>query len=77
MPAYRYVEEIGSAAILATKRSVGVTTELNHRDHETCMLYQVQIMLPTLALKPRGDITRSPKLLEISGPTKKVPFSFI
>ena len=32
MPAGRYVEENSSAAILATKRSVGVAPEVNLRD---------------------------------------------
>ena len=32
MPARRYVEEIGSAAMLATKRSAGVTPEVNLRE---------------------------------------------
>ena len=37
MPAYRYMEEIGSAAMLAAKRLAGVTPEVNLRDHVTCM----------------------------------------
>ena len=37
MPAHGYVDEIGSAAILATKRSAGVTPEVNLREHVTCM----------------------------------------
>ena len=36
MPALRYVEEIGSAAILATKRLAGVTPEVNLRKLLTC-----------------------------------------
>ena len=36
MPARRYVEENGSATMLATKRLVGVTPELNLREHVTC-----------------------------------------
>ena len=51
MSTCRYVEEIGSAAMLAANRSVDVTQDL-------C---QVRTSLPTLALKPRGDNTRSPK----------------
>ena len=37
MPAHRYVEETGLAAILATKRSAGVTPEVNLREYVTCM----------------------------------------
>ena len=37
MPVGRYVEEIGSAAMLATKRSAGVTPEVNLRKCVTCM----------------------------------------
>ena len=37
MPGCRYVEEIGLAAMLATKRSAGVTPEVNLRGHVTCM----------------------------------------
>ena len=60
------VEEINSAAMLAAKRSVGVTPEMNLREHVTCMPSPMLIRLPTLALKPRGDVTR-----DISGPTKR------
>ena len=37
MPAHRYVEENGSAAILAAKRSAGVVSEVNLREHITHM----------------------------------------
>ena len=37
MPAHRYVEENGSATMLTTKRSAGVTTEVNLKHHVTCM----------------------------------------
>ena len=37
MPACRYVEEIGSAAMLAAKRSAGVTPEVNVKEHVTPM----------------------------------------
>ena len=53
---YRYVEEISLVAILATKRMAGVKPEVYH-----IFLCQVQIRLPNLALKPRGDVTRSLK----------------
>ena len=35
MPVCRYVEEIGSAAMLAAKRSAGVAPEVNVREHVT------------------------------------------
>ena len=35
MPACRYVEVIGSAAMLATKRSAGFTPYMNIREHVT------------------------------------------
>ena len=53
MPTRRYMEEIESAAMLATKRSAGVAPEVNLGKHVTCM------PLPTW--KPRADITRSTK----------------
>ena len=37
MPVHRYVEENGSAAMLAAKRSAGVTPEVNLGEHVTCM----------------------------------------
>ena len=53
----------GLAAMLATKRSLGVAPEMNlggkHVTH-ICPC-QVPIRLPTLTLRLRGDITRSPK----------------
>ena len=62
MPACMYVEENGSAAMLAAKWVAGVAPEVNLRDHVKCMLLpSLNKALPTLALKPRGDITRSPK----------------
>ena len=37
MPAHRDVEEDGLAAMLATKRSAGVVTEVNLRECITCV----------------------------------------
>ena len=34
--AHRYVEENGSAVMLAAKRSVGVTPKVSLREHVTC-----------------------------------------
>ena len=58
MPAHKYVGGNGSAAMLAAKRSAGVTPEVNLREHLTHMPLP---RLPTLVLKPRGGFTRSPK----------------
>ena len=46
------------ATLLAVKRSAGVTPVVNI--YHAC-LCQVQVKLPTMALKPREDDTRSPK----------------
>ena len=35
MPTHRYMEEIGSATVLASKRSAGVAPEVNHGEHVT------------------------------------------
>ena len=59
IPAHRYMEE--KVATLAAKRSADVAPEVNFREHVTCMRLSVRIRLPTLALKPRRDITRCPK----------------
>ena len=40
-PSRRYLEEISSAAMLPTKRSAGVTLEMNLGEQLTCMLQQV------------------------------------
>ena len=62
MTARSYMEEIGSVAMLAYKRLAGVVPGVNLKEHVTLMpLPKVQIGLPTLALKPRGHITRNPK----------------
>ena len=51
----KYVDQTGSAAMLATKRSAGVTPEVNLRNplHAT--------ERATLALKPRTGVAGSPK----------------
>ena len=59
MPACRYVEENDLATMLATKGSSGIAQKVNLGEH-VCIC-QAQIRLPTLALKPRGHINRSPK----------------
>ena len=37
MPTHSYIEENGLATMLATKRSVGITQEVNLREHVTYM----------------------------------------
>ena len=49
------------------------SVSLKDRDIYNIWLCQVQIRVPTLALKPRGDITRSPKQ-RYQWPTKKSYF---
>ena len=49
----KYVDQKGSAVMLAIKRSAGDTLEVNLRNHTS--------ERSTTALKPRADITRSPK----------------
>ena len=68
IPARTYGEENGSAAMLAVKRSESVIPEVNLRECVThiCICLHHGIRLPTLALKPRGDITRSPKRVSVS-----------
>ena len=62
MPGRRYVEEIGSVAMLAAKRSAGVAPEVNLSKCTMHMpLPSVNKAEPTLALKPRGDVTKSLK----------------
>ena len=65
----KYVDENGSAAMLVSKRSADVAPEVNLRENTSCMFLPSAIRLPTLALKPRTDVTRSPNR-GISGPTK-------
>ena len=63
MPAPRYMEESGSAAMLAGKRLIGVAPEVNLTECVTRMsrLHRAQIWWPNPTLKPKEDVTRSPK----------------
>ena len=58
----KYVDENGLAAMLAAKRSVGVTPEVNLREHTSCMPLQC-------VNKAAHSGFESPKQ-SISGPTK-------
>ena len=64
---WKYMDENGSAAMLATKRSAGVIPEVNLMSP---LCAGDEARRSTLALKPREDVTRSPKQ-GISGPTKR------
>ena len=66
MAVHRYVEDNGSAAMLATKRSVGVTSEMNLQNCVTHM----PLPKANKAAHARGDVTRSPKQ-EYQWPHKK------
>ena len=55
----KYVGEKGRAVILAIKRSAGVTPEVFLRNSTWARKHACK--KSTLALKPRADITRSPK----------------
>ena len=61
MPVCRYVEENSLAALLAAKRSAGVAPEVNVREHVAHMSPPSMNKAPTLASRPSGDVTRSPK----------------
>ena len=67
MPAHRYMDEIGLAVKLATKKLTGVIPQVNLMEH--VHLCQVQIRLPTLALKPE-EMSPEVKNRAISSPTK-------
>ena len=64
MPACMYMEEMGASSMLAAKRSVGVTPEVNIREHLYMYLHQAQIRLIILAFKPRGEVTRRPYVFQ-------------
>ena len=70
MPGHRYVEELDSAAMLATKRLAGVTPEVNLGEHVTHTTPPSVTRLPTLAFNL--DET-SPEVQNrgISDPTKR------
>ena len=61
MPAHRYMKENGSAAMLATKTFAGVAPEVNLGEHLTHTPLPCVNKLPTLALKHRAYVIRSPK----------------
>ena len=61
MPAPRYVEENGLAAILTTKRSAGVLPEVNPRKYVTCMPLPRANKAAHSGFEIQIDVTRSPK----------------
>ena len=54
----KYVGQSGLAAMLAVKRSAGVAPEVNLRNSAQARKHASE---STLALKPRADVTISPK----------------
>ena len=56
-----YVDENGSAAMPATKLSASVTQKGESGDSIACKWQSSQARGSTPALKPRADVTRSPK----------------
>ena len=60
MPARRYMGEIGSAAMLASKRLAGVVPEMNLREHATCTPLQSANKGAHSGFQTRGEVTRSP-----------------
>ena len=54
----KWCHQSGSAAMLAIKRLTGVTPEVNLRNSTQARKHASK---STLALKPRADVTRSPK----------------
>ena len=56
---YKYIDQNGPATNLAAKRSTGVTAEVNLKNRLHTMMHASEGS--TLALKPRANVTRSPK----------------
>ena len=61
MTAHSYEEENGSAAMLTTRRSAGVTLDMNLIDCVTHIPPPNANKAAHSGLKPREDVTRSPK----------------
>ena len=61
MSGCRYVEEISSAAMLATKRSGGVAPEMDVNEHVIWMPLPIVIKATHNDLEPRRNVTRSLK----------------
>ena len=57
----KYVDENGSAAILASKRWASVAPEMVYEESVVRRQWSMDMRESTLALKPRADVTRSPK----------------
>ena len=58
MLAGKYVDQKGSAVMMTSKQQAGVTPEVNLRITQA----RKHTKGSTLALKPRADVTRSPKI---------------
>ena len=71
MPACRYVEENSSAAMLATKRSAGVTPEVNVKEHVTPMPPQSTNKAAHSSFETQRRHHQKSKTGGISGPKKR------
>ena len=61
MPGHRYVEDIDSASMLATKRLTGVAPEVNLKEFVTCMPMPSTNKASHSVFKPRGVVTKKSK----------------
>ena len=61
MPVNSYVDENGSAAMLAAKRLAVVALDVNFREYVICMPQPSMNKAAQSGFEPREDISRSPK----------------
>ena len=61
MSACKCMDEISSTAMLTARKSTGITPEVNFGNVYHSGNVYISTKVPTLVLKPRGDITRSLK----------------
>ena len=71
MPGSRYMEEIGSAVMLAAKRSAGVTPEVNLRECVKCMPPPSADKAAHFGFETQRRHHQKSKNRDISGPTKR------
>ena len=71
MPGSRYMEEIGSAAMLAAKRSAGVTPEVNLKECVKCMPPPSADKAAHFGFETQRRHHQKSKNRGISGPTKR------
>ena len=71
MPACWYMEEIGSAAILTTKRLAGVTPEVNLMECVTCTPLPSVNKAAHSAFETQQEMSPKVQNRGMSGPTKR------